>query len=51
MGLAEACKAWRCALGRRCGQNDQREKKKKCEQANCWCAFGEPWGVERGGLF
>lgn len=49
MGLAEACKAWRCALGRRCGQNDQREKK-KCEQANCWCAFGEPWGVEREGV-
>lgn len=27
MGLAEACKAWRCALGRRCGQNDEGEKK------------------------
>lgn len=45
MGLAEACKAWRCALGRRCGQND--EGKKKMKKAN-WCALGNLGGLREG---
>lgn len=50
MGLAEACKAWRCALGRRCGQNDQREKKKSASRQT-GVRLGNLGGVERGGLF